>query len=400
MNNLFYRSRHKFVFLLGVTAIYVALLVYLDFLQGPFWADEGNFWGTSLTYSDRLIPTLDSLRDYGELNTPLPFVIFGVLEYLFGQDIVAGRLFNFVLSIGLIFVIGWPRGHDKSNEKNRKLLCAVGLLMCPYYLMLSGRLYTEMIACVWAVLGFACYVRDRHLLSCIAFILAISSRQYMLAFPIAIATYEFLASLLTILSARQFTLKPDLKSLKAQWRWIAPTIAALSIFGWIWFFKGLAPETAIVVRKTPAVQKTAWAFSPGVAVNFLAIVGSYIVIPEFLLFQPSAKLKALWKNRYRILLLAVGLALLFLVIPPIPSSRGGTIQIAELLPAESLKLLFLYFLVLFTCIRFYRPNLVSFIILFNSLMMIKAHPWDKYILPVAIVFWYLKSINFEERLSR
>ncbi|MEM6450524.1 MAG: hypothetical protein AAF703_09440 [Cyanobacteria bacterium P01_D01_bin.105] len=50
----------------------MALLFYLDFLQGPFWADEGNFWGISLTFSDRLFPTLDSLRDYNELNTPLP----------------------------------------------------------------------------------------------------------------------------------------------------------------------------------------------------------------------------------------------------------------------------------------------------------------------------------------
>ncbi|MEL6454640.1 MAG: hypothetical protein AAFQ40_07985, partial [Cyanobacteria bacterium J06623_5] len=235
MSHSIEHSKQKFIFLLSVTAIYVALLAGLNFLQGPFWADEGAFWRTSLTFSDRLIPTIESISDYNELNTPLPFIVFGFLEYLFGQGIVAGRLLNIVLSIGIVFVIGWPRkrGHDG------RMLCALGLLMCPYYLLFSGRLYTEMIACAFAILGFASYVRDRHLLSCIAFILAISSRQYMLAFPVAIATYEFGGLLIQILSPRnseQF--KSQGFQWQHQWRWVAPTVAALSILVWFFLFKG------------------------------------------------------------------------------------------------------------------------------------------------------------------
>jgi hypothetical protein len=29
--------------------------------------------------------------------------------------------------------------------------------------------------------------------------------------------------------------------------------------------------------------------------------------------------------------------------------------------------------------------------------MIKAYPWDRYVLPLVVVFWYLKSIKFQEQ---
>ena len=386
------RAKQRFIFLVGIAAIYTALLTWLNFLQGPYWADEFAFWQTSLGFSDRLIPTIDSLRDYNELSTPLPFVIYGILEHLFGQGIAAGRLLNIILSISIVCIIGWPR---RDGHKGR-LLCAVGLLICPYYLLLSGRFYTEMIACAFGILGFASYVRNRHLLSCLAFILAIASRQYMLAFPVAIVAYEFSASLIRLVSVRQFNFK---QALKSNWPWIAPTLSALSIFGWIYLFNGLAPETATAIRNTPEIQKTAWAFSPGVGVNFLALMGAYIVIPEFILFQPLAKLKSIKSNWRHIALIALGCLLLLLLVPPVISTRGGLAQLTSLLPSAGLKMVLLYCLVLFACIRFRKPTLLSFIILFNSLMMIKADPWDKYVLPVVVIFWYLKSIGLEERFG-
>lgn len=406
MSYSFGHTKQKFIFLLGITAIYAALLAWLNFLQGPFWADESAFWSTSLTFSDRLIPTIESLRDYNELNTPLPFIIFGILEYLFGQGIWVGRLFNLILSIGIVFIIGWP---GRRGYKCR-MLCAVGLLLCPYYLLLSGRLYTEMIACTFGILGFASYVRNRHLLSSVAFILAIASRQYMLAFPVAIAAYEIVASFTAALYPKQcdppqtLTAQRDAQQKvqrkfrwRFQWRLMAPALAALSILGWFLLFNGLAPQTAIAIRNTPAVQKTIWAVEPGVAVNFLAIIGAYIVIPEFFLFQPLMKLKSIKLNWRRIALTALGCFLLFLIFPPVPSVLGPLSKLSSILPTAGLKIGMLYVLALLTCIRFYKPNLMTFIIFFNSLMMIKAFPWDKYVLSVAVIFWYLKSIDFEEK---
>jgi hypothetical protein len=376
-------SQQKFVFLLGITAIYTALVVWHNFLNGAQLGDEAHFWKTSLTFSDRLIPTIDDLRNYRELNTPLPFIMFGALEYLFHQGILAGRLLNLILSLSIVFIIGWP-SRDKGA---RAILCAFGLFICPSFLRCGVLLYTDTIACFWVLIGFVSYVRNRHLLSSIAFILAIASRQYMLAFPAAIATYEFIVLLRNSKNLREF-------NLANQWRWIAPAIAALSIFGWIYLFQGLAPETA-TENALHEVQQNTWTLQPGTVFNFFAFVGLYLVVPEFILFSPLTKLNTLKQHQRKIILIAASLSLLFLIFPPLLIGGGKLMQVVYLLPHDILKLSLLYSLSLLTCLRFSHPNLICLMVLFNSLIMVKGYPWEKYIMPLAVVFWYLKSLRLE-----
>lgn len=378
------RSWQRFLFLLGIVAVYTALLVGSNYLRWPNWWDENSFWKTSLTFSDRLIPTLDQLRDYRELSTPLPFMIYGALEHLFQGGIFAGRLFNFVLSIGMSVIIGYPH----RGKGGKSILCLVGLLLCPYYLWLSGRLYTDIIASFFVLMGFLFYNRDRHLLSGLAFVLGIASRQYVLAFPTAIAAHELISILLS--RAKGFELKQHV-------RWIIPSIAASTILGWFYLFNGLAPSSGLAVRSTPEVQQATWALTPGSGLFFLAIIGLYFVIPEFILFESWPKLKVLEKLkklRTKHALIAAGLLVLFVLFPPSSHASGNLIKLAGLLPADFLKIGLFYVLAVLTCWRFSRLELPFWIVLFSSAIMMKAHPWDRYVLPLVVAFWYLKSVGY------
>lgn len=379
------RPQQKFLFLLGISVLYLGLVAWLDFLQGPYWHDEASFWETSLSFSNKIPPSIADLSDYDELNTPLPFVVFGTLEHFFGQGIAAGRLLNLVLSLVMIFIIGWP-SRDKGG---RAILCLVGLFLCPYYLWLSGRLYTEMIACFWVVMGLMGHLRGRYIWSGVAFVLAISTRQYMLAFPAAVATYEFIVALINVRQTGQI-------DWRQQWRWIAPGLAACSILGWFYLFGGLAPATAYITSDdAPEVQRSALGMNLGGAIHFLAFVGLYIVIPEFLLFQPLTKLQR-WRQQWphqRVRFAAIALSLLVftLVFPPQVFASGNVAKVATMMPSEGLRLGFYYLLSLLACLRFSRPSLMGLIVFFSAVIMTKAHPWDRYVLPVVVAFWYLKS---------
>lgn len=61
--------------------------------------------------------------------------------------------------------------------------------------------------------------------------------------------------------------------------------------------------------------------------------------------------------------------------------------------------MFYYLLAFLACIRFAKPNLMAFLIFFNAAIMIKAHPWDRYVLPMVVAFWYLKSIDAADQFS-
>ncbi len=381
------RSQQRLIFLAAIVAIYSAFVIHLNFLQGPAVWDEIHYWETSLLFSDRLIPSSDNFAQYSELSTPLPFVAFGALEYLFGQGIAAGRWLNLLLSIVVVFIIGWPGKH----KTGLSLVCLVGLFTFQPYLWLSGRLYTEMVACFWVLIGMVSYVRNRHLLSSVAFILAIAARQYMIAFPAAIALCEFTALFTHGLRYLRSA------SLADHWRWIAPLIAVLSIFGWFYLFQGVASESALAKPGTPDVQRSAWALSPGGAIHFLAAVGAYIVIPEFFLFQPLARLRQ-WRQQWqKIALIAVGLLLYIGMFPPVLEGLGKIAGFAGDLSQYNLSMLFFFSLSLLACIRFSNVSLMSAIFLVHAVLMMKAYPWDKYVLPALLVFWYLKSLGLEER---
>ncbi|MGB3650249.1 MAG: hypothetical protein WBA41_03445 [Rivularia sp. (in: cyanobacteria)] len=333
------------------------------------------------------MPPKTWLQDYQELNTPLPFIIFGFLEYLFKGGIFAGRLFNFCLSFSIACIIGLP-----INKKRKDAFLALcGLISFPYFLWLSGHLYTDIIASFFVFIGFVFYIRCQHILSGISFILAIASRQYMLVFPLAIAADEIFCYLIAKVRYQNRSYKPQLI------RILTPLIASFSIFGWFLLFKGIAPKAAMVERPIPDVQVNWLSLEPNSSLYFLACVGLYFVIPELILFRP----KFSWQNlltRKNIFLASI-LLLLFILFPPL-KAHGILIKVARLLPSDFMVLSLFYFLGLLTCLRFSnRLNLAFWILFVNSVLMMKAYPWDKYLLPLLIIFWYLKSMGMLNRFT-
>ncbi len=377
------------IFLVTICILYFIVFLALNRLQfSPIW-DEHSFWQTSLIFSHSLIPPQTWLQDYEELNTPLPFIIFGIIEYLFNGGIFAGRLFNFFISFLITCIIGLP-----INKKRKDAFLALcGLISFPYYLWLSGHLYTDIIASFFVLVGFVLYIRSQHILSGISFILAIASRQYMLVFPLAITAYELFSYLKIKFINYQKHKKNQLqKQDKPQLvRILAPFIASCTIFGWFLLFKGIAPQAAITEGSVPKVQLSWWSVEPNTILYFLACIGLYFVIPELILFRPKFSWQNLW-TRKNILLVSV-LLLLFIIFPPL-KGHGILIKIGRILPNIFLRLFLFYFLALLTLIRFSnRINLAFWIVLVNSVLMMKAYPWDKYLLPLLIIFWYLKSMS-------
>jgi hypothetical protein len=94
-----------------IIAVYTTLLIWREFLKGAYLWDESHYWETSLIFSKSLIPSLNELKNYEELNTPLPFIIFGILQYLFRQGIFLGRLLTLILSLIIALIIGRERNN-------------------------------------------------------------------------------------------------------------------------------------------------------------------------------------------------------------------------------------------------------------------------------------------------
>ena len=367
-------SRLSASLFLAIVLVYVVSFLLMGRLEFPLIWDERHFWQTSLSFSQSLVPDLNQLRNYGELSTPLPFIMFGTLEYLFKGGIFSARLLNLALSFLMTCLICLPARKTVKHS----LLIGCALLSCPYYLWLSGHLYTDIIAGFFVFLGFWFYIRSWNILSSLSFVLAIASRQYMVAFPLAIAAFEL------------FSNRPP----KMRIRWVSQLVASLSLVGWIFLFNGLTPKMALAnpdLPSVPAVQLSWWSLQPNNSLYFLACVGLYFVVPELVLFRRKTVLTDLLTRKSGVAIL--GLALLFVFFPPPLDAHGILTKLLWSLHADYLKMAGLFVLAILACVRFSRVNLGFWALLMNCGLMMKAYPWDKYVLPLLIVFWYLKSVG-------
>ncbi len=295
---------------------------------------------------------------------------------MFGGGIFVGRLLNMILSFAIVLLVGWGRPNDW-----RPVLAAVGLVCCPYFLGVSAFLYTEMIAVFFGVIGLWLHQRGRYVAAGVCLALGIASRQYMVAFPAAIATYELLRSVRT---AKRLRLA-----------WIAPVIAASTLLGWIWFFGGLAPAGALA--KQSLATATLLHVRADHMLYFLTTVGAYLVIPETVLFRRWSNLTSLISVRAAVI--AIVLLALFVLFPPLNNptdyafaTMGFFDKAARLVLNDPLRMALFYACAVLASVRLSRPDLAFWALLFNALVMLKAHiAWDKYALPLLVWLWLLKS---------
>jgi hypothetical protein len=369
--------KNSYLFIFVVTLVYSVVFVASEHLQGALWDDEIGFWDTSLEFSHQLLPSLSQIQDYNQFNTPLPFIVFGILEYLFRLGPFAARLLSFFSSLGIAFLIGWPT--DKSSI--RSIFSLLGLFLFPFFLLLSGRLYTDIIAAFLGLIGTVLYLQNRHFVSGISFALAIACRQFMLAFPAAIATHELVRSIY----CRKW---PSLS-------FFVPAGAALTILIWVAFFGDLAPATAIANRSVPENQQSLFALSVNNGLYSLSTLGWAYVIPEFLLLNRQFKFSK--AALIKLILIAVVMIPLFLSFPPLQTSLSVFTRVTDKLPYEWLSLSLFMILGILTCWRFSRIDLAFWMILFNSGIMMKAVAWDKYALPIIVIFWYFQARNIDSR---
>jgi hypothetical protein len=366
--------RAKVAFFGGVTLVYATILLYSNFLQFPLYGDELHFWPTTLSLFNDGLPSLEQLRTYNELNTPLPFLIFGTAEHFFHGGIVVGRVINLLFSIALVLLIG-----AAGRFSLHSALCIAGLVVFPYFLGVSTHLYTDITAVTFTVAGVALFLNKRHGLSALFFVLGIACRQYVIAFPVAIFAYDL-------------TNRIASNQLKWDWSWIAPLLACLSLGGWYLFFGAMAPQTALHGQN---IVISRW--YPDHGLYFLTCIGLFFVVIEMVFFRSFADIKdvTIWK---------VGIALivsvLFYLFPPvvnvntITDTMGYLDRGVRLILDDSGRMILFWALAMLACLRFRPFSFVGMLLYANSILMIKAHVgWDKYALPLLAVLWLLKSAD-------
>lgn len=369
---------HSAIVLAAVAFTYALVFMALDGLRFPLRGDETHFWPTALRFSQAAFPNVELLRSYGQLNTPLPFLLWGGLERVLGLGVFAARLLNFLVSFAIVVFLaitamrclpGW-----------RGAVPAVGVLFFPYFLAIGTHAYTDMLPAALVLLGVHLHLTGRYYTGAAAFALAIAGRQYMVAFPVALLVFETL---------RTRDCGPWILH-----RWIAPVLAAATLGGWYLFFGGFGPTAEIADQAI--VTARAEALLPRNSLYFLACVGLYFAAPMLVLTRTRIDVQFL--PTIRGAALAGGMLLLFVLFPPlqnhnfpIPTMGYFDRALRPWLP-DTVRILVFYAFALLAVVQLRHRQLAFVLLLVNAALMSKAHiAWDKYALPLIVVLWYLEA---------
>jgi hypothetical protein len=366
-------------FLAVALIVYATLLVASDFLRFPIRLDEVHFWPTTLWFFADGLPSVERLRNYpGALNTPLPFLITGSLEYFFHGGISVARGLNFALSFALFVSIG-----ALGRFSLRAFLCAAGLALCPYFFLVSLHDYTDMIPVAFIAAAIVLYFSDQHWWCALCCALAIASRQYAVAFPAAIFGYELL---LRLSGQVRGSVAPLL----------APLLASLSLLGWFFLFGGMAPQTEMTQQ---GIVVSRW--FPDHVLYFLSCVGFYFVFIELILFR---SLQEIQRTPYRVAATVILVCIAFWSFPPISNpaeypipTMGYLDRGLRFVAAGPVRIASLCAFAILACLRFQLFSLGSILLAANALTMIKAPlAWDKYALPLLAILWLMKAAGWLE----
>jgi len=378
-------SRVRIAFACAIIAFCAIIGWQMQLNAAPPLRDETHYWPNAQYLVSDGFPSVEKLRTYSELCTPLSLMLFGWADRLTGGGLPAARYFSLsAVSATLVLFVLLARGPDR-----RVLPAALCLLAFPYFLGVGIHIYPDSFAILFTLLGLAFVQRDRPWIGAVFFALAISCRQYMVAFPVGLALWE-IAELIRLKPAHE-RVRAILTSSKVA----GGFSGALVLLAWIAFWGGFGPPGE-VKRQAVSTAQNSILFYPQYALYGLACLGLYFVLPRWVIFDRRLDPRAVLAVRSISLLLAI--AICFWFFPPqdnfhyeIENMGYFDRMIRATVGADTAaRLIILGAFAWLAAMAFCRRSLASILVLVHLLILAKAHiAWDKYELPMLVCLWFL-----------
>jgi len=381
---------------LVIIILFIAIFFLKQNFLGERYQDEHHYLPTAVFFSKEPIPSLDLLKSYNELNTPIPFILGGWTVSIFGENIQCLRLLTYAVSFVLLMTFVW----SSPDNSKRFFLCLAGLMIFPNYYLCSVYYYTDIFAMSGVLAGTVAYLRKAHWWGMLFFIAAVSSRQYMLAFPAAIVAYEFLELL-----KKEFSIPKFISGLFKDLTWLPYILAVLSIVPWVLLWKGPAPAAVMADQYYDSDKLIQYNF--GYVIYSSACLAVYYIIPEVLITKKLRYFINYPKNHPGFFVAFLVIIAVLITFSPAKQAYNPYFTwpylgyVDQLLMTVGIsgfiKQIVFGFLMLITLMRFISPkfNLASCVVVINVLILGKAQlSWDKYSLPMIMVLWFLAMFDY------
>lgn len=249
--------RPAFFQFLTAIIVFQLIVVLTAGLCRPFWGDEAHFVETIRLFGNSF--SLETLRTYNEMSTPLPFMLYAAWGKLFGFGIATLRLLSLLIAAATYLSfhrLVWNIRHDGQMA----FWLTLFLMVHPYNVGLSIFVFTDMLAILTVVLTLHAARQSNAALLGLSLAAGILCRQYLIYVALAVAIY-FITMWIS-----------DRRRSQHIACLIATVLAILPFFALALFWDGLSPENNL---RQLYVSKSL-SYEPEFLVAYVSIFGIYL----------------------------------------------------------------------------------------------------------------------------
>lgn len=170
------------------------LIVYLSAISFGFgfnhelWVDEGHFYKTIKLFTVDF--SVETLRTYNEVISPLTFIIYALWAKIFGADLAILRVFS--LLVAFVTYCRFYQLLQYHFNGQWALLLTIFLSLNPYMIGVSFFCYTDMLTVLLSIEIALAIISTSVFRLLIFSILALYARQYNITVLIAVGLYYLL----------------------------------------------------------------------------------------------------------------------------------------------------------------------------------------------------------------
>lgn len=221
-------TRSMLMFMTAMIIFQIIVVIVAD-LDRPYWGDEAHFVKTVNSFGEEI--SIDSLKHYEEMSTPLPFVVYALWGRMVGFEIDRLRLLSILIAM-LTYMLFHRLLFESTGSVVASVLGSMFLVAHPYMVGFSIFVFTDMLPIMFLITSLLSIRHDRPWLLGLSLAGALLCRQYFVFLSLAMLAFYVLRLL-----DKKRTI--DIKMI-----W-ATVLAHLPVIGLFILWGGVTPDNLI-----------------------------------------------------------------------------------------------------------------------------------------------------------
>jgi hypothetical protein len=180
------KNYHKSLIFLCIALLFFEGIIFYFSMNRPLWGDESHFVNTINQFGKDM--SIDTIKHYNEMSTPLPFILYSVWGRIFSFDLQILRIFSVIIALST-YLLFYNLLLSIFKDIKVSLLTTAFIVVHPYMIGLSVFVFTDMLAILFIITSCISIRKQSPIYLSLSLACGLLCRQYLIFFVLTAGLY-------------------------------------------------------------------------------------------------------------------------------------------------------------------------------------------------------------------